>query len=50
MLDSGALMMVPVATSHSHSSGGAEGEECLAAKTWHPQVEQKYRVAAGEAE
>jgi hypothetical protein len=43
-------MMVPVATSHSHFSEGAVGDECRARKTWHPQVEQKYLVDAGETE
>lgn len=41
LLGSGASNMVPVATSHSHSSAPAEGEERLAQKTWHPQVGQK---------
>jgi hypothetical protein len=37
-------VITPVATSQSHSSGDVEEEACLAWKTWHPQVEQKYHV------
>jgi hypothetical protein len=50
ILEFGASMMVPVATSHDQSSGGADGEGRVVRKMWHPHVEQKYRVDAGDAE
>jgi hypothetical protein len=46
--DSDASVMTPVATSHSQFSGGDAGEGCVARRTWHPQVEQKYLVDVGD--
>lgn len=48
--NSGAWEMTPVATSHSHCSGGADEEGRLTRKTWHPHVEQKYLVELDETE
>jgi hypothetical protein len=50
IVDSGASVMTPVATSHSQSSGGEDGEGCLARRTWQPQIEQKCLVEVGDVE